>query len=283
MTLGIYCFLRNALTYDYPFKESIRSYYAVADEIVIAECFSDKDDTYLQLLELQLEMPKLKIIRCNWVTNWKGLSAIANAAAACLTTDLKWQIQGDEVIHEKDYPEIERLKRGDFQEGKDCFTTNYHHFLGNYETEFPFVYQCIRRIYLATSPWLLSGDACQLEGGKSSNVAKTSISVFHYGKVHEGGVGFRKEVDFQALYTDIGFPDPKLALMKEKFSEEFCDYIFLFEDAIRKKEIWIFDGTHPSTMRERIKLFKDSGWDQFISRMSSGLEIKKKDRSKSEC
>ncbi|MCK9541096.1 MAG: hypothetical protein M0R03_03600 [Novosphingobium sp.] len=84
--------------------------------------------------------------------------------------------------------------------------------------------------------------------------------------------GFDKEVSFQSYYKDLGFPDPKMEEMKKQIGEE-VDYVFLFENAIEKGQIRKFIGSHPKVMEERIKKFKDLGFEQFVSKMKDGLRI----------
>jgi len=93
--------------------------------------------------------------------------------------------------------------------------------------------------------------------------------VYHYGKVHPGDVGFRKELDFQSLYSDItGYPDAKLKVMQEKLGKDYCDYIYIFDKWIKEGKVRKFEGTHPAVMRDRIEKFKNNGWEQFNSEIS---------------
>lgn len=268
-TLGIYMFIRNGVYYDYPFIEAIESALPVADQIVICECFSDKDDTYYVLQERYGENPKVKLIQYDWVEDFRGLSKIGNYASLFLKTDWKWQLQADEVIHENSYDEIRRVIQT--EDATSAFIVHYKHFLANYETEFDFCYTQLIRIARAGAGWTLVGDACQLDGGSNDTVKDTTIQVFHYGKVHEGKVGWQKEWDFQQLFTDIGFPDPKMKEMEATLGEQYCDYIYLFESSIKEGKVRKFDGKHPALMEGRISQFKDGGWDQFVSRMKVGL------------
>jgi hypothetical protein len=275
-TLGIYQFIRNGVYYDYPFEESIESMIPIADQIVICECYSDKDDTWDRLVKIREKYPKITLVRSDWVSRFDGLSNIGNYASTFLNTEWMWQVQSDEVIHEKNYPDLQRLLKSDtLPKDITALRTKYMHFLCNYETEFDFCYKTIIRIARKGYGWKLHGDACQLDrtGFSQKEVLDTDIEVFHYGKVHSGGVGWQKEWDFQQLFKDIGFPDPKMMEMKEKFGEEFCDYVYLFESSIREGKVRKFEGTHPKVMENRIKLFKDNGWEQFVSRMKEGLKI----------
>lgn len=271
-TLGVYVFLRNGDYYDYPWRESLKSIAQIADEIVVCECYSDKDGTRQELKNLAAYMKNLRVVQHPWVTDFRQLSEIGNYAGSFLETDWIWQVQADEVIHEKDHQTILDWI-GSVHPVVSAGRVGYHHFLGNYETVFDFVYTTAIRICRRKSLWKLSGDAAELSGGNPHTIADVPIKVFHYGKVHEGHVGFLKEVDFQQLYTKIGFPDPKMKEMKDKFGESYCDYVYLFEDAIRKGQFGKFEGTHPAVMENRIKTFKDGGWEQFVSRMKDGLKI----------
>lgn len=272
-TLGIYQFIHNAEEFDYPVVESIESCIPIADQIVLCECKST-DNTLDILMRLKAKYPsKIKIVHHPWVNHHSQLSMVANYASTFLKTDWKWQLQGDEVLHEMEHEYILMMLAKAEEQKRTAITTKYSHFLGNFETCFPFVYEEIIRIHKSGSPWRLVGDACQLAGGNPDEVLQSNIKVFHYGKVHSGKAGFIKESSFQQLYTDLGFPDPKLEVMKEKLGEGVCDYIFLFEDAIKKGETWKFESEHPKYMKERIQLFKDNGWEQFTSVIKENLSV----------
>lgn len=273
-TLGVYTFVHNLVEYDYPFFESLSSYIPIADKIVICECEST-DGTVELLRYLKLLSPKIEIVSHNWVKDYKELSNLGNYTSLFLDTEWMWQIQADEVLHEKDYKLIRSLVDGSLPDNITALKVNYNHFFGNYETQFPFCYQSLIRISRKGKEWKLIGDACELSKFRSklSEILETNITVFHYGKVHEGRVGFKKEVDFQSLYKELNFPDPKLEEMRKKFGEDYCDYIYLFENVIKEGKIWKFQGTHPLVMKDRIKRFKGGGWEQFKSRFIEGLEV----------
>ena len=274
-TLGVYQFIHNGEEYDYPFLESLESVLPIADKIVVCECEST-DNTLNILKEFQEKhKEKVTIIHRPWVKHFTELSTLGNYASTFLDTDWKWQLQSDEVLHQNQYNNInawlELIEKHNLN--TTALTTRYTHFLANFETEFDFCYQEIVRIHKRGSRWSLVGDACQLDGGNSKEVLQTDIMVHHYGKVHEGTVGFKKEINFQNLFKDIGFPDPKMKEMQEKFGKDYCDYVYLFESSIKEGKVRKFEGTHPEVMKKRISQFKDGGWEQFISRMKEGLKI----------
>ena len=273
--LGIYCFIRNGLKFDYPFIESIESAVPIANQIVINECDSE-DDTLNKLLELKEKYPeKIKIIRDNWVTHHSQLCARGNLCIPYLTTQWHWQLQADEVLHEKDYDLILKTLT-DTPDSIDAYKPYYYHFMANYETEFNFMYVKAARIARKNTGWWLVGDAAEIAGGDPNRLADfpEAIKVFHYGKVKDGKTGWQKEWDFTNLYKDIGFPDPKMKEMEVKFGEQYCDYIYVFEGAIERGEVRHYTGTHPKVMEERIKNFKMGGYEQFISRFKESLDLK---------
>jgi len=162
--LGIYCFIRNGVKYDYPFVESIESAIPIADQIVINECGSD-DNTLEILQKLKEKYPdKIKIIRDEWVTHHSQLSQRGNACIPHLTTKWHWQLQADEVIHEKDYETIRKALTDALDKPIDAFKTHYYHFMANYETEFDFCYTKATRIARRGTNWWLCGDAAELSG-----------------------------------------------------------------------------------------------------------------------
>ena len=268
--LGVYQFIRNATKYDYPLEESILSAIPIADQIVLCECESE-DDTLDRVNALKEKFPdKIQVIHHPWITHFSELSTIGNYCIPHLSTNWHMQLQADEVL--EDYAEDTiRYLINNLTGYYNAISVQYYHFLGNYETEFDFIYRKAIRIARRGSGWWLGGDACQLEGGNDQNVFDSKVTLFHYGKVKDGKVGYQKEVDFQSYYTDIGFPDPKMAEMKEKLGE-YCDYVYLFEEAIKKGEVRKFEGKHPKVMEERIKKFKDGGYEQFLSKMKEGLK-----------
>ena len=276
-SLGIYQFIRNGDYFDYPWRESLLSVIPIADQISVVECNSDMDNTYEELIEFRDEfstIEKFKIIRQDWVKDYRELSSRANYASLFLNTDFKWQLQADEVLHENQYDYIRNFLSTVYNQTTfTCIKIKYHHFIGNFSTTFPFVYSEIKRIYRTGSGWRLIGDACELAGESEDKVINSEIEVFHYGKVHSYEKGFKKEISFQNLYKDIGFPDPKMKIMQETLGKDMCDYLFLFEESIKKGETKEFKGIHPKVMEKRIQEFKDNGWEQFTSKVKESIKL----------
>jgi len=275
-TLGIYTFVHNVTDYDYPIEESLNSALPIANKIVILEC-SSTDNTLERLKSwassLGEKSSDVQIIHgMPWITHFTQLSSLANLAAQYCTTDWKWHLQADEVIHEDSYEYIQHIIEH-APENITALSVNYTHMLANFETEFDFCYKRAIRIARGLSNWHLIGDACQLDGESIDRVYNSDIQVFHYGKVHSYETGFKKESDFQELFRDIGFPDPKMKEMKTSLQADKCDYLYLFKEDIKNGKVRKFTGTHPKVMQERIKKFKDNGWEQFQSIMDNDIKI----------
>lgn len=253
--------IRNGDYYDYPWREAFASIRPICNKFIFCECFSDKDNTWEELQEMADADPAIVLIRGPWGDNFRVLAERTNQCinkARELGPDWHYQIQGDEIIHEDSLPHIVRLAHA-LPKGAGV-KVHYHHFMGNYETEFDFVYESIVRMAHTSSAWHSTGDACQLAGGRFVHDAP-EIQVYHYGKVHEAVVALRKEKDFQAMFTELGFPDPRLEEMAKAVGG--VDYLYLFE---RSKK-WKFQGAHPAVMQKRIEQARQEGWLQYERRM----------------
>jgi len=95
------------------------------------------------------------------------------------------------------------------------------------------------------------GDACQVDNGRGPVLDAPYLQVYHYGKVQIGraAAAAKKEIDFQALYTDLGFPDPKIV---ESYQRGEVDYAYVFERARQAGEFKPFEGEHPLAVRNWI-------------------------------
>lgn len=259
-TMVGYTFIRNMFKYDYPLREAVFSLLPAVDKYLICECYSD-DGTYAELLRWRREEPKIRLFRHKWGDHYTVQQTLANFLLDHVADgDWCFKLDADEAIHEESWELFRSLPDLLQDEGATGARFHYTHFMGNYQTEFDFMYRRARRFVQQGHGWRWDGDACQLADGQGEFV-DVDVEIFHYGKVHEARVGLRKEQDFQALYTDIGFPDPRLAQMREAIDG--VDYHYLFEGAIQRGEVRHFTGTHPKIMAQRIADAKEAGWEQF--------------------
>jgi len=268
--LSSYTFIFNGIKYDYPLEESVESILPAVDQHILCECFST-DGTGELCDKLAKKHSKIKLIHMPWGNHFSIQEALANYCVNA--TDFEWsfKLDADEILHHdsidklREIPKVMSIDVG-------AVSTHYTHFMANYETEFDFCYRRVTRMTRKGFGWYWSGDACDLNPGRGK-VFNSDIEIFHYGKVKNEKIAFQKEWDFQQMYTDLGFPDPKMREMKDKLGEEICDYLYLFEDAITSGKVRKFTGTHPLVMQRRIQEFKSAGFEQFVSKMKEGLKL----------
>jgi hypothetical protein len=132
-----FSFVRNAIKYDYPIVEAIKSVLPICDNFVLAVGKSD-DDT-LELVK-NIDPSKIQIIETIWDDSLREggrvLALETDKAFAAIPSESDWAfyIQGDEVIHEKYletvYKEMERWKDHPKVDG---LLFHYKHFYGSYD------------------------------------------------------------------------------------------------------------------------------------------------------
>ena len=137
MKVGGFSFVRDAVRFDYPFKEAIRSILPLCDVFVLA--VGKSSDRTLREAE-QLDPKKVHVLRTTWNEDLKAqggkvFAEETNKAFRALPKDLDWAfyIQSDEVLHEKylpiAYQAMSIWKNDPRVEG---LLFKYLHFYGNY-------------------------------------------------------------------------------------------------------------------------------------------------------
>ena len=137
MKVSGFTIVRNAIKYDYPVVESIRSILPLCDEFVVAIGKSD-DDT--RNLVLSIGDPKIRIIDTTWDDSLreggKVLALETNKAFDAISPDSTWAfyIQADELIHEKYLPEIRAaMEKWASYPKVEGLLFSYSHFWGSYQ------------------------------------------------------------------------------------------------------------------------------------------------------
>src|SRR5881628_445587 len=112
MKVSGFTFCRNAVRYDYPVVESIRSILPIVDEFIVnvGQC----EDGTLELIR-SIGEPKIRIVESVWDETLRKDGLIyaqqTNIALASCTGDWAFYLQADEVIHEDDLPNILQAMR----------------------------------------------------------------------------------------------------------------------------------------------------------------------------
>lgn len=248
MKVSGFSFIRNAITYDYPIVESLRSILPICDELVVAVGNSD-DDT--RALIQSIDSKKIKIIDTVWDdslrTGGQVLALETDKALAAIDPQCDWAfyIQGDEVIHEQFLPAVMAAMKENLDSPEvDGLLFKYLHFYGSYD----YVgiasswYRHEIRVIRPGRGIYSYKDAQGFRKGDNQKLRVIPIDawIYHYGWVKEPAAMQRKQETFHALWHDNNWIE-KNVLKADKY-----DYQAGI-DALSK-----FEGTHPAVMIDRI-------------------------------
>lgn len=241
MKISAFTIVRNAVKFNYPVVESIRSILPFCDEFIIN--VGDSEDETLKLIE-SLHDPKIRIIRNKWNFSLgkEVLSYQTNLALKECRGDWAFYLQSDEVIHENDLPRLSiLLRRYTHDKTIDALRFYWFHFYGSYyryRVDQGW-YQKQDRIIRNNGSIQSVGDAYSFERKDKKELKRlnTGCFVYHYGWVHN------EKVMAQRLEnaTRIGFAS--------RFDEVHQGSAYDFGDLSRFP---IYFGTHPKVMKDRV-------------------------------
>jgi hypothetical protein len=247
MKISGFTFIRNAIKYDYPILEAIRSILPLCDEVVVAVGNSE-DET--RLLIESINDQKIKIIETVWDDSLreggKVLAVETDKAFDAISPDSDWAfyIQGDEVLHERYIPAIkEGMERWLHDKNVEGLLFDYQHFYGSYD----FVgdsrrwYRREVRIIRNDKQIRSFKDA---QGFRKNNqplkVKKINAVMYHYGWVKPPEAQQAKQQSFNKLWHSDEWVEKKIPKV-DSFDYSNIDSLAYFK------------GTHPEVMRERIE------------------------------
>ena len=253
MRVSGFSFCRNAVKYDYPVVESIRSILPIVDEFIVnvGRC----DDGTLQLIQ-SIRDPKIKIVESVWDDSLRkdGLiySQQTNIALAQCTGDWAFYIQADEVVHEDDLPVVQEAMRRHLGNPEvKGLLFRYLHFIADYWSTNPWFYHKAVRIIRNNGEVESCGDAVgfhlkatqqYLQSGPKEWIAPSGGRIFHYGWVKDPKTMLAKVKEQIAVYHGATPPPTQATLYQQKS--------FLYEDYAVLKE---FTDRHPAVMEARIR------------------------------
>jgi hypothetical protein len=252
MRVSGFTFCRNAVKYDYPVVESIRSVLPVCDEFIVnvGRC----DDGTLELIQ-SIGDPKIKIVESVWDETLRkdGLiySQQTNIALAQCKGDWAFYIQADEVVHEDDLPVLQQSMRQQFgNRSVKGLLFRYLHFVADYWSTNPWFYHKAVRIIRNNGEVESCGDAVgfhfkptqqYLQSGPKEWLAYSGARIFHYGWVKDPKTMLEKKREQVTFH----YGGPIAAAEAKQLAHD----TFQFEDYVILKE---FSGLHPAVMRARI-------------------------------
>jgi len=249
MKVSGFTFIRNALVYDYPVTESIRSILPLCDEMVVAVGQSE-DDT-LGLIR-SIDSDKIRILE----TTWEDFSTVGSAVLAmetdkafrAISADADWAfyIQADEILHEQ-YQASVRAAMAQYKDDKSVqgLLFDFFHFYGSYNhvgVSNKWYKKEIRII--RNDPSIYSyRDAQGFRRGHDEKlfVRPVDAAMYHYGWVREPHAMQRKLSTYGKRWEG-GDPGAERRMGVEAFE---------YEKHITR--LARFEGTHPAVMKERIE------------------------------
>ncbi|GEM_PF-31713 len=249
MKVSGFTIARNAIKYNYPIVESIRSILPVCDEFIVN--VGDSEDATLKLIE-SIDSPKIRIIQNTWDMSQgkEVLSYQTNLALKECKGDWAFYLQSDEVIHEGDLPRLKKLMNQYLSDKNiEAFRFQWFHFYGSY-----FRYRIDKgwfqkqdRIIRNNGEIESFGDAYafQRKDGKPLRHKSTGCFLYHYGWVHSSDVMAQRRLNAE----QIGFA----TLKNEERAKEYS-----YGDLNR---FVVYFGTHPCVMKERVDAHKLSQKD----------------------
>lgn len=248
MKVAGFTIIRNALLYDYPVVEAIRSILPVCDYFVVAVGKSD-DDT-LGLIR-SIGDPKIHILETEWDDTLREggrvLAEETNKAFDAIPPEYDWcfYIQADECVHENDLPAIRAgMERWAGDPKTEGLLFDYRHFYGSYD----FTgagrrwYRRELRIIRNNKQIRSYRDAQGFRLGSTRKLRVRHIPAFiyHYGWVKHPAAQQRKQLNFNRLWHS----DEKVQVMVG-------DKIVYDYDGSEPLERFV--GSHPEVMHARIQ------------------------------
>lgn len=246
---------RNAVRFDYPIVEVIRSALPLVDEFVVN--VGQSDDGTLELIR-SIDPDKVRIVESVWDDSMKkdGLlfSHETNKALAHCTGDWALYLQADEVLHEAELDRIRRSVREHHPDPRVVgLTFRYLHFYGDYRSTNPWFYHKAVRLIRndgevescgdAVGFWL-KADRGYLQGPHKDRLRPSGATIYHYGWVKHPKVLLEK-FRYQVARHHGEQPGEEQARMLARDAYEFEEY-----DIMRN-----FTRTHPAVMAERVSRY----------------------------
>jgi hypothetical protein len=249
MKVSGFTFIKNALQFDYPVVEAIRSILPLVNEMIVA--VGDSADGTRELINA-IGSEKIHIIDTVWDPTLREGGAVladeTNKALRAITGNPDWcfYIQGDEVLPEQYHETVKAgmLRWKDNRE-VDGLLFKYKHFYGSFDyvASSSRWYRNEIRI-IRHDPSIYSyrdAQGFRKKGDKKLSVKALDAFIYHYGWVRSPQTMMDKTRNFGNYWGGDR--------VTEKFLQVYSgDFDYSQIDALER-----FAGTHPQVMLERIK------------------------------
>jgi hypothetical protein len=250
MKISAFTFVKNAMKYDYPVVESIRSILPLADEYIV--CLGDSEDGTNELVT-SIGSGKIKTIHSVWDKTLREggrvLAVETDKAMDATAGNANWlfYLQADEVVHEKYLPVIkEAMEKYNDDEKVEGLLFRYLHFYGSYKYtgNGPKWYSREIRVIKNNKNIRAYRDAQGFRiHGRKLRVKEIDAYVYHYGWVRNPLRMQEKWKDFNRHWDDEEAHNRWRKEVEAKGSE--FDYSEI--DSLTS-----FEESHPLVMQERI-------------------------------
>lgn len=255
MKISGFTICRNAVQFDYPIVEVIRSALPVVDEFIVN--VGQSDDGTLDLIH-SIGSDKIRVVESVWDDSMKkdGLlfSHETNIALARCAGDWALYLQADEVLHEAEHDRLLRSLRDHVTDPEVLgFTFRYLHFYGDYRSCNPWFYHRAVRVIRndgrvescgdAVGFWL-KADHGYLQTVHRERVKPSGATIYHYGWVKPPRVLLDK-FRYQVARHHGDQPGAEQARMLARDEYDFEEY-----DIMKN-----FTGTHPAVMTARVRQY----------------------------
>jgi len=239
MKISGFTIVRNAVKFNYPVIESIKSILPICDEFIVN--VGDSEDGTLELIR-SINSPKIRIVQSQWDMGLGSevLSQQTNLALKECRGDWAFYLQSDEIIHEADLLKL-KLRMRYYLNDKDVDALRlwWFHFYGSfwrYRIDFGW-YQKQDRIIRNNGEIESYGDAFgfRRKDGKPLRSKVSGCYLYHYGWVNSNQ-DMQKRCDNAA---EIGFMD---RAKNNLFSDGYGDL----------NRFPAYFGTHPAVMKDRL-------------------------------
>jgi len=256
MKVSGFTFCRDAVKFDYPVVESIRSILPLVDEYVVNVGKSD-DGTRERIQSIG--DPKIRIIDSVWDESLRkdGLifSQQTNIALSHCSGDWAFYLQADEVVHEADLPLLREAMERYLEDPKVLgLMFRYLHFKGDYCSIDPWMYRREIRVVRNNGTVRSWGDATGFarveEGGEkglkqeADRWRPSGARIFHYGWVKDPKTLVQKKRTQIAFHHGDAIPERDRSFFRSE------TYTFDKYDILKE-----FRGSHPAVMADRVSRF----------------------------
>lgn len=247
MSICGFTIIRNALKYDYPVVESIRSALPLVDQMIVL--VGESEDGTLDLVK-SID-PKVKVFESVWDESMRQggrvLALETDKALALVPKEYTWALylQADEVIHQDDYTNIlDACKRWETESECEGLLFSYRHFYGSYDyvATSSRWYRNEVRIIRNTGNVFSFRDAqgFRKKPNELLRVRPAHAHIHHYGWVKPPEKMQLKQYDFQRWWHEDNWIQDKYEA-EGNFNYDEVDYLVKFT------------GSHPQSISERIR------------------------------